>query len=231
MNGVEGEPDARALDAVKDEERNRHDDEAEIVVVHRIVEIDRQGLDIGKGRNELDALRPAEQPSQLAPFPDQPDDLARGERADQKIEALHPEQRKAQQKGDQPREGCARQHGQWHGDSEFLGHQRRAVGADAHDHDMGKRPFAGERQQPVARDQEHVDDEKNQELLLRQGHDTRQHDQPRQQKESEHPGQSVASRALKHVPWLRTGRSASRSTRSASTAGRQCWRASRHRSW
>src|SRR5512134_3792637 len=62
VNGVEGEPDARALDAVKDEERNRDDDEAEIVVIDRIVEIDPKRLDIGKGRNELDALGAAEQP-------------------------------------------------------------------------------------------------------------------------------------------------------------------------
>ena len=231
MYRVEGQPDARALDPVKNDERNRHDDEAEIVVVHRIVEIDREGLDIGNGRNKLDALRAAKQPGHLAPLPDQPDDLACGERANQKVETLHAEQGEAQQVSDQSRQACARQHGQWHRNAELLGDERRAVSAHAHDHDMGKRPFAGERQQPVARDQEHVDDEKNQNLLLRVGHQTGQHDQHRQQEKSERPGQSVASAALRHVPWLRKDRSASRSKRSASATGPRYWQASHRRSW
>ena len=36
------------------------------------------------------------------------------------------------------------------GHGELLGDERRAVGADAHNDHMGKRPFTGQRQQPVA---------------------------------------------------------------------------------
>ena len=206
-------PDARALDAVENEQRYRHHDKAEIVVVDRIVEIDRQHRDVGERRNKLDALGSAEQPGQLAPLPHQPDDFACGEGADQEIEPLHAEQGKAQQKGEEGRDRCADQHGERHWPGKFLGDERRAIGANTHDHGMGQRPLPGQRQQPVTRDQEHVDHQKDQDFLLRKRNEMRQHDQRRRkQDQAEREGQSTRG-PLRHVPSLRTGRLASRSTR------------------
>ena len=59
---MEREPDARALDTVEDQEREADDEDAEIVVVDRLEEIDREGaeLDVREAGDALDALGPAE---------------------------------------------------------------------------------------------------------------------------------------------------------------------------
>ena len=85
---------------VEDQQRQADDDDAEIVVVDRLEEIDAQTteLDIRKAGDAFDAFRAAEGIGEA--FPDQPDDLAGGEGADQKVETLHAEQREAQDEGD-----------------------------------------------------------------------------------------------------------------------------------
>ena len=48
---------------------------------------------------------------------------------------------------------------------------------------MGERPFAGQRQQAVARDHDDVDDEEDEKLLLREAQEMRQSDEQRRENE------------------------------------------------
>jgi hypothetical protein len=207
MDGVEGQADPRAFDAIENEKGDCHHDEAKIVVIYRLVEIDRE--DVGHWRNALDALRATEQEGEIAPLPHEPDHLARGERADEEVKALHPEQRKTQQEGEKACHGRPEEHGNRDGKLKLLGGQRRCVGADAHDDRVRQGPFAGQRQQAIAADQQHVDDQEDQDLLLREREQMRERDQnDREQTEAQYPSNRRIGLRLRHVLSLQTDPSA-----------------------
>ena len=174
VDGVEGEADPRLLQPVEDDEGNGDDDEAQVVVVDWLEEhhLEAADLDVGNRGYELEAFRPAERLAE--PLPAQPDDLAGRERPDEKVERLHPQQRKAQDVGGEGGNAGAQQHRRRDRNAQPLREQRARVGADPHDHHMSERPLTGQGQQPVAHHHQDVDDEKDRNLFLREAEQVRQ---------------------------------------------------------
>ena len=182
VHRVEGQPDRGALDPPHDPQRDANDHQREVIVADRLEEIEavEADVEIRHRVDPLDPLGPAEGVAEA--FPQQPDDLARGKRADQEVEPLHPEQREAEEQRDQCGGHGPQQHRERHEDTEFLGVERRGVGADPHHHHMAQRPLPGERQQPVGGHQQHVDGQEDQDLLLREAEPVRQRDHGRGQR-------------------------------------------------
>ena len=98
MDRVQREAEARVLQPVEDEDRDDHNREREEVIgagVRRDVEHTEDGERNFRRGNVHNATRPTEGVAEAVPG--ESDRLARGERADQEVEALHPEQREGQQ--------------------------------------------------------------------------------------------------------------------------------------
>ena len=200
VDGVEGQADGAFLDPPEDPEAEDHDSAGEVVIADRFEEIEIVDADreVGHRVDPLDALGPAEGFAEA--FPEQADDFARREAADEEVEALHAEEREAEQDGDERRRDAAQQHRDGHEDAEFLGVERAGIGADAHDHHVPERPFAGQREQAIGADQKHVDGQEDEDFLLREAEPVGEQD--------EGDKGDGPEEVFKHGPHSRTGRSA-----------------------
>ena len=210
------------FDPVEERQRHRDHHEAEVIVAGRVVKDDR--AEVGKRRNQLETLGAAED-AELNP--EQADYLARGKRADEEIEALHAEQGEAQDPGERGRGDGAHEHRERHRRAQLLGIQRARVAAHAHDDDVAKRPFAGQREQAVARNQQDVDQEEHRDLLLREGEQMRQRDQ----NGAGEPDPERPDQPARHARAFRTAPGAAQLGPEASAAGPRCRRSHRPRRW